>query len=155
MAVIETGKGICVENVLSLRKKIRQEEMNIEMNKIGNFFKTNGIKKSGPVITTTYAVVEDGVLDIEILVPMDKAIELPTEYRFKPVFKLVNALRVRHEGDPTLLQGIYNEMIDYIKKNNLQQITTGYNVTIKDIEEGMNLDEWVIDVYIGVSENLL
>ena len=46
-------------------------------------------------------------------------------------------------------------MLEYIKENNLQQITTGNNVTVKDITPDLSMDEVVIDVYIGVSENVL
>ncbi len=155
MVVIETGRTLNMENVLSLRKKITQEEMQKEMAKIGQFFEENGIKKSGYIATTTYSIDSDGKLDIEILVPMDKLVELPPEYRLKPVFKLVNAIYARHEGNPANLQNVYNEMMEFIKENNLQQITTGYNVTVKDSSLAMSMGEIVIDVYIGVSENIL
>jgi len=155
MTVIQTGKELKMENVLSLRKKMRQEEVQQEMIKIGRFFEANGIKKSGNIATTTYSIDPDGTLDIEILIPMDKSVDLPSEYKLKPVFKLVNAVYARHEGNPANLQNVYNEMLAYIKEKNLQQITTGYNVTVKDITPGMSIDEVVIDVYIGVSENIL
>ncbi|MDQ2085163.1 AraC family transcriptional regulator [Herbivorax sp. ANBcel31] len=155
MAVIQRSKELKMENVLSLRKKMTQEQMQKEMAKIGQFFEANAIKKAGNITTTTYYVDSDGTLDMEILVPMDKLVELPSEYRLKPVFKLVNAVYARHEGNPSNLQNVYNEMLGYIKENNLQQITTGYNVTVKDITPNMSMDEVVIDVYIGVSENVL
>lgn len=155
MGVVQRGKELKMENVLSLRKKMTQEEMQKEMAKIGQFFEANGIKKSGYITTTTYSIDSDGTLDMEILVPMDKLVDLPSEYRLKSVFKLVNAVYARHEGNPANLQNVYNEMLAYIKENNLQQITTGYNVTLKDITPDMSMDEVVIDVYIGVSENVL
>ncbi len=150
MAVIEIGKRLELKNVLSLRKKMTQEDMQKEMAKIGQFFEANGIKKSGYIATTTYSIDSDGTLDMEILVPMDKIVELPSEYKLKPVFRLVNAVYVRHEGNPSNLQNVYNEMMAYIKENNLQQITTGYNVTVKDFRPDTS-----IDVYMGVSENVL
>lgn len=155
MAVIQSGKELLMENVLSFRKKMTQEEIQHEMVKIGEFFKNNGINKSGCIASTTYSIDSDGKLDMEILVPMDKLVDLPSEYKLKPVFKLVNSVYARHEGNPVNLKNVYNEMLAYIKENNLQQITTGYNVTVKDLVPGMSVDEVVIDVYIGVSENIL
>ena len=92
---------------------------------------------------------------MEILVPMDRKVDLPSDYNFKQLFKIVNAVYVRHEGNPAFLQKVYDEMLLYITKNSLQQITPAYNVTVKDLLPGMSADELVIDVYIGVSENIL
>jgi len=36
-----------------------------------------------------------------------------------------------------------------------QFFVTGYNVTVKKILPGMSIDEIIIDIYIGVSENIL
>jgi effector-binding domain-containing protein len=155
MIIIEEGKELKVVNVLSLRKKMSQEQINAEMIAIGKFFEANGIKKSGAIMTTTYSIDTNGVSDMEILVPMDKVVDLTSQYKFKPVFKLVNAVYARHQGNPALLHSVYNEMLAYIQRNKLQQITTGYNVTVKDITPEMNIDELIIDVYIGVSENIL
>lgn len=155
MLAIETGKELIMRNVLSVRRKMTQNNMQEEMSKIGQFFENNGIKKTGPIVTTTFGIEKDGTIDMEILVPMSKIIDVPSEYRFKQIFKLENAVYVRYEGNPKFLQSVYNEMISYIHENNLQQITTGYNVTVRDNTEGITIDEVIIDVYIGVSSNIL
>lgn len=46
-------------------------------------------------------------------------------------------------------------MVEFISRNGLQQITPGYNVTVKDLLPGMSVDDCIIDVYIGVSDNIL
>ncbi len=155
MADIETNKNITLENLLSLRKKMLSTEINEEMIKISKLFAANGIKKAGPIVTTTFAVLENNVLDMEILVPMDKIFELPNEYKFKPKFKLTNAIYARHCGNPAFLQEVCNEMVEFISRNGLQQITPGYNVTVKDLLPCMSVDDCIIDVYIGVSDNIL
>jgi len=86
---------------------------------------------------------------------MDKRVELEGEYRVKDLFHLVNAVYARHEGNPATLQGTYNEMMAYMQKNQLQQITVGYNVNVKDMLPGMSIDELVMDVYIGVNLSML
>ena len=135
-----------------------QAEVNTEMMNIGKLFEEKGIKKSGPVVTATFAIetlVGQPLLDMEILVPMDKTIELTGEYRVKDLFHIVNAVYARHEGNPSTLQNTYNEMMAFIGKNKLQQITAGYNVNVKDMLPGMSMDELVIDVYIGVNPSVL
>ncbi len=57
MADIETNKSITLENLLSLRKKMLSTEINEEMIKISKLFAANGIKKAGPIVTTTFAVL--------------------------------------------------------------------------------------------------
>lgn len=69
---------------------------------------------------------------------------------------MVNAVYARHIGNPMLLQNTYNEIIDYINKNNLQPITAAYNVTISDIREGQALYNFIVDdiwVLIQISYN--
>jgi len=158
MVNIEVGKELILENVLSLRKKLTQEEINSEMIIISKFLESNGISKNGSVITTTYGmdITSKGtVFDMEILIPIDKVFDMSCEYKLKPIFKLTNAIYARHEGNPAKLQNLYNYMMIYMKERNLQQITSGYNVTIRDIVPGMSVDDVIIDVYIGVSPNIL
>ena len=158
MTVIETGKSLRLENVLSLRKKMTQPEVQQEMMKIGQYFQEKGIKKNGPVVTATFAVEQvDGqpLLDMEILVPMDKQVDLGGEYRVKIVFHLVNAVYARHEGNPNLLQGTLNEMVKYIHEHGLRQINAAYSVNVRELKPGDSLEDMVADVYIGVDPSTL
>jgi len=158
MPAIETGKELRLENVLSLRKKMTQPEIQQEMMKIGQYFQEKGIKKNGPVVTATFAVEQvegQPLLDMEILVPMDKQVDLDGEYRLKKVFHLVNAVYARHEGNPNFLQTTLNEMVKYSKDQGLRQITAAYNVNVRELKPGDSLEEMVVDVYIGVDPSTL
>ena len=156
--MIELGRELRIENVLSLRKKVVQNELNTEMGKIVKFLSDNSLRKVGPIITATFAVEAvngQPLLDMEILVPIDKNIEASGEYHFKKLFHLVNAVYAQHTGNPATLQITYDQMVAYINKNKLQQITAGYNVNVKELQPGMSLDEMIVDVYIGVNPNVL
>lgn len=160
MLNIEMGKELKLNNVISLRKKMTQEKVEKEMIKIGNFINENNLKKNGSVVTATFQVeMNNGqpIMDMEILVPVDREVELSntSEYKFKKVFHLVNAVYARHIGNPMLLQSTYNEIMDYINKNNLQPITAAYNATVSEIREGQALDDFIVDVYVGVNPNRL
>lgn len=99
---------------------------------------------------------EEHLLDIEFLIPLDRAVELSGDYAFKPEFHLVNAIYSRYSGDPALIQEQYNEMLRYIHTHNLQQITAAYNVNI-NINDGNTIENThpIIDIYIGVNPNIL
>ncbi|MHB8062262.1 MAG: AraC family transcriptional regulator [Ruminiclostridium sp.] len=158
MAIAEAEKEFRLENVLSLKKIWHKKKINSEMIKIGKFLQYNELKKAGSIITATFAIeTQNGqpLLDMEILVPIDKKIELPREYVFKPVFHIVNAIYARHEGNPKTFQNTYNDMLTYIQQNKLQQLTAGYNVQVKDLMSGVTPDDMVVDVYIGVNPNTL
>ena len=112
--MIETNKSIRLENLLSLRKKMTQQQINEEMMNIGKFLQENNIKKNGPIVTATFAIEEANgqpLLDMEILVPMEREAALPEKYKLKPVFHLVNAVYARDLGNPAQLQNTYKEII--------------------------------------------
>ncbi len=156
--MVESGKEFIMENVLSLRKKMTQRQLDQEMEKIGEFLQSNGATQAGPIVTVTFSIEtknEEPLLDMEILVPMDKELELSGDYVFKPLFKVTNAVYARHKGNPAKLQNTYNEMLSFIQENNLQQITVGYNVLINEPMPGLTLDDMIIDVYIGINPNIL
>lgn len=155
---IEIGKELKMENLLSLRKKMKQSEIVFEMQKIGYYFQKNGIKRAGPIVNTTYNIENvngEQIIDVEILVPMDKKYELSGEYKLKEKFHLLNAVYANHKGNPAFLQQTYEMLFNYIQNNNLQQITPAYNVNVKELAPGESADEMVIDVYIGISPNIL
>ena len=84
---------------------------------------------------------------------MDRKVDLPSDYNFKQLFKIVNAVYVRHEGNLAFLQKFMMKCF-YITKTVCTK-TPAYNVTVKDLLPGMSADELVIDVYIGVVKNIL
>ncbi|EPR08037.1 GyrI-like domain-containing protein [Ruminiclostridium papyrosolvens] len=158
MLQIEREKSFKAENVLSLRRKVTQSQANEEMNKIAKYLKENSLKQTGPIITATFAIdsgLSEPLIDMEILVPIDKKISSPVEYKFKDIFHIKHAVHAKHVGTPATLHKTYNDLFTYIKENNLQQITTAYNVYIKNIESRQPADNLNIDVYIGVNPSVL
>ncbi|OMF13959.1 AraC family transcriptional regulator [Paenibacillus amylolyticus] len=156
--MIEIEKEFKIENVLSLRKKMTQADIQQEMMNIGKFLEQNDLKKNGPLVTVTFAIEqsnEQPLLDTEILVPLDQPTKLYGEYNFKNVFHLMNAVYARHEGNPNTLQDTYNELNQYINQKGLQPITAAYNVNVVDLQPGQSMDNMIVDVYIGVNPSIL
>jgi hypothetical protein len=103
MAVTEAGIDFKLRNVLSLRKKMTRKDYNCELGKLAQFLEDNGIKKAGSIITITFAVeVSDGepLMDLEILVPVEKKVYATGDYIFKSIFHMVNAVCITKEENP-------------------------------------------------------
>ena len=114
MIEIKANQEYKMENVFSIRKKMSQLEIQQTLSDIGNTIKEAGANKSGAVVTTTFAVEQAAagpILDMEILVPLDKEISIQEPYIFKPIFHLKYAVYARHEGNPQLLQNTLNQMM--------------------------------------------
>lgn len=94
-------------------------------------------------------------MDIEVLIPLDKRISVPSGYTFKPIFRLNNAVKIRHIGNPATLQNSANELMRYITDNELMPITAGYNVTVQELVNQTDIENLIVDMYVGVCDNKL
>ena len=101
---------------------------------------------------STYAV-EGNELDIELLMPIDKSIDSTDKFAFKNYIKIINAVVASYKGRPIGLQEACNQLNQYIMEHKLQPITVGYNVTKKT--DMLNPENTEIDVYVGISPNIL
>ena len=93
------------------------------------------------------------MLDVEVFLPFDWAVENTKNCFFKEMLKIVNAVVISYKGNPIGLQDACNELNQYIMKNWMQPITVGYNLT-KHVDP-QNPDNTEIDVYVGISPNVL
>jgi effector-binding domain-containing protein len=157
MHLIERNQELLFENLFSCRLKATQGEINREMAGIESFLLRGGIQRSGPVITSVSSlelIRKKQILDFEILFPIDRGIEPTAHYEVKPLFHLVNALRLRHEGGRDTLPRAYNELVVYMISEGLQPITPLYNVTTT--EEGAIVEDCdAFDVYVGVDPSVV
>ena len=158
MINIEEKKELHLENVLSYRALMTQGEIHEEMQKIDNFLSKMNIRKNGPLMTTTFdSQNNQAKSDVELLQPIANKIEvdLPEKYMLKNEFKLVNAIYSRYIGHPQNFQGHVNQIDDYIKNNNINRITTPYIVSVTQPKSHDELNEMIIDCYIGVNPSIL
>ncbi|MBR3294355.1 MAG: AraC family transcriptional regulator [Oscillospiraceae bacterium] len=155
---IQTGQTLELHNVLSYRAKMTQQEFAAKAQEIDARLREQGAQRVGSSATATFSV-EPGahgpVMDVEILIPLNKEITLPEGCVWKPHFLLTNALVVRHVGSPATMQESANALNVYISEHQLTPITVGYNVTVKEPKTPLELDEMIVDIYVGVSPNIL
>ena len=152
MVQIEEEKILEVENLISFRGKIKVEELQKLGQEMENKASLAGAKKVAYPITATYSV-EGDLIDIEMLLPIDKPIDDIDKFRYKSKVKIVNAIVAKHRGNPMKLQSTCNKLNQYLIEHKLVPITVGYNVTKKI--DALNVEDTEIDVYVGISPNIL
>lgn len=152
MIEIKEGQKLEINNLLSFRGKIKQDEMENIVEEMEKFIIQEDAVRLYPSISTTY-MMEGELIDIEILIPINRRIEGDNKYLFKDKLLICNAVVVRHSGNSESLQKIFSELNQYIIHRELQPITTAYSVTQK--KDVLNSNDYNIDIYIGVSNNIL
>lgn len=153
MTQIMENQELEFDNLLSFRGKVGNEQLqqiNVQMEQL---IKESGAEKKGYPITVTYGV-EGNLMDIEILVPLDKKIDSKdTKFVFKDKLKILHALKAVHTGNPAGLQNTCNELNEYMTKNQMVPVTAGYNITRK--VDMLDINNSEIDIYVGINPNIL
>ena len=155
---IQINQEYRMSNVLSFRKKLPAAEFQRESIRIGKFVESGGYTRTGSTVTATFSIEQQNgeqVLDMEILVPLDKSFSPPDGCVCKPEFVLTNAASIRHIGNPAGLQDTCNRLMAYLQEHNLQPITGGYNATVREAKTPTEIDQMIVDVYIGINPNIL
>jgi len=158
MVDILTNQELCMSNVLSFRKKIPVHNLQNEVERMEKFIKDGGYTKAGPSVSATYGLElqnNEQMIDVEVLIPLDKYFVPPEGCEYKAEFKLVNAVSIRHTGNPARLQETCDKLMAFIEEHKLSPITCGYNVTIQEPKLQAGVESMIVDVYIGISPNLL
>lgn len=152
MIEILSGQMLEIDNLFSYRGKIKSAELEEIGKKMEEKVNLAGAKRIGMPITVTYGV-ENDTMEIEILLPIDRKISSTIEFCYKEKIKIVNALVAKHKGNPMKFQNTCNELNQYIAENKHVPITAGYNVTKKT--NPIDIEDTEIDVYVGISPNIL
>ena len=98
---ITQHKEIRLENLLTNRANIEEGAMEKEFEVMETFIKKNKLNQVGGVITAIHKMdKENGLLDMEIMIPVESSIDSLEPYTIKPIFHLENALHLEYLGDP-------------------------------------------------------
>lgn len=152
MADIRQGQTLEMEYLMSFRGKVRQHELENIGKDLELQVKLAGAEKVGYPITATHAI-EGDMIDIEIMLPINKRIKSTSKYVFKEKLLITNALKAIHLGNPAGLLVTCNELTQYIAEHKLVPITVSYNVTVK--MDMLNAENSEIDMYVGINPNIL
>ena len=152
MLEIKENQELNVANVLSYKGKVKQAELENVGKEMESYIQNVGAKRVGNPIVATYAI-EGATVDVELLMPIDMIINSKDKFVFKNQIKIVNAVVAAYKGHPIGLQDTCNQLNQYIMEHKLQPVTVGYNVTKKT--DMLNPENTEIDVYVGISPNIL
>lgn len=147
-----------MKNVLSFKGEVAQQDMSYIMQEIEKIVLENGAEKNGPIVTATFDVHKKGnhtIMAVQVLLPLSKAISVPNGYELKPIFRLNNAIKVIHKGNPEYLQESVDKLMQYIEEKGLMTITPGYNIALNVPNKQENFEEFCAEVYVGVCDNIL
>ena len=152
MLEIRENQELVIFNLLRYRGKVRQAETEKIGKEMEDYIQKASAKRVDNPITAIYAV-EGDVIDIELFMPIDISIDSTDKFIFKNQIKIVNAVVAVYKGHPMGLQEACNRLNEHIIEHKLQPITVGYNVTKKT--DMLNPENTEIDVYVGISPNIL
>lgn len=155
--MIEEHNELNVINLLSFRATLTQAEIQGKMKNAEKFINDNHLTIVGPKISTTYSVTQGIVptMDLEILIPIDNAFKETVEYKFKSEFKLINALKSVHKGNPSGFNNTVMELQKYIKDKNLMPITSLYTVNVHEVNDSEDTDKFHTELYVSINPNIL
>ncbi|MBE6852201.1 MAG: AraC family transcriptional regulator [Ruminococcus sp.] len=157
MEITENNK-LEMYNVFSYRGTVTQQQLNNVSLEIEEILNSSGARKVGSPVSATFSMSTNAgeqVMDVELLIPIDREIQVPYGYTFKPIFRLNNAVKIRHKGNPALMQQSMNELLKYINEKKLSVATSAYVVTITDPKILGSMDEFISEIYVGVNDNIL
>lgn len=150
---ILTNQDFKIINVLTFRKKINQQTAMCITQQIDSILLQNGAQKTGNTVSITHGIsVENGqqIIDLEMMIPLDRKINAPDGFDFMPEFSLTNALQMRIEGNPQQLQTAIQKFAEYIRNKNFKPSTPLYVVAVKESTGPLDVDDMITDLYSGV-----
>lgn len=92
-----------------------------------------------------------GVLDVEVLIPVDGSFMSCDEYARKPVFRLINAVTIRHEGNIAEIAETLGKLREHISQKAYETVTKPYYSVVRADDTG----DSIIDIYVGINYNVL
>ncbi len=150
------GQELFLENLMTTRVTTKLQEVPEVLNKFKAYIESMGAKVIGNPISTTFSENQNtGEVDIQFYTRIDKRIEGNNEYIYKEKLLLKNCIKVTHKGNPNLLVDTYNKLNNYIIKNGITPISTGFNITTSNVKSEDNSDNYEVDIYISISPNFI
>ncbi len=153
---IKTGQELHLKNLLSIRKRMTQMEIPIELQKVKIFLEKNDVNVKD-ILSTTFSAQPDesGIMkmDTEILVVLDKEIENIEPFSLKEEIHIVNALCLEHEGASSDIPSLYNEINTYLLQHALQAITTAYTLSVDAFTS--TPEKVKVKIFVGLNPNII
>lgn len=141
--------SLFLENLISYKTNAKKEDVPKLAKHIFQNISALGVTAGERIYFTENEKEEK---NIEILIPIKGEINEREEYGHKDLFKLVNAVTIRHEGSIADMKKTEEKLEEYIKQK-FYDVITPYYYNIIRLDD--NPCDCIIDVYVGVNYNRL
>ena len=143
------------ENALSYTTKVEVNKLPALLGYIVQNTDALGLEITGNIvfsITGFHEFTDKCVLDIEILIPVNKAFLSSERYGFKPRFRLANAVTYRIDSSIHELIDARIRLLEYLIGNNLNAVSNIYYI-VSFFDRSTEIEYYVAAV--SVNENIL
>ncbi len=140
------------KNLLSYKTRVELEKMPELISYVENNIDAIDLSIVGDIIFSVDEAAKElnvSIVDVELLIPVNRRFVSSSRYVFKPVFRLENAVLVKYCGHFYELPDAHQKISEYLLSNKLQPITKIYHVLRR-----MHEDKGVIDMFVGINGNL-
>ncbi|MBR3283693.1 MAG: hypothetical protein IKI56_10425 [Ruminococcus sp.] len=148
MQILE-NRSLFMENMISYRTNLPKEDIPKLADHICRNVSALGVE---PTKKICFTYPTDEKKDIEILVPVIGDISSHNEYGHKELFRLINAVTIRHEGSLADIDTTEKKLVDYVRKRSYEMITRPYYNIVRLAD---NPADCIVDIYIGTNYNKL
>ena len=145
-----------VENLLSYKARVDSRDLNDMLLYVERNLDALELELTGnTILNVSEVILEESkrIFGIEVLFPINKPFESQGQCIYKPVFKLENAVMSRFYSGYHEIPDIKEQMLLYVKQNNMQPATDVYYVIQRNLNN--NVPDKVFDAYIAVNSNIV
>ena len=151
MQIIEK-QTLSYRNLVSYKTKTRIKDIPQLLRYIRENLHNLGLASVGRTLfTINNKDVPEEVFDVNILIPVEGEFTSCKEYVHKPVFKLINAVTIRHEGNISGIAYTLETLREHISRKAYETVTIPYYSVVRVDETG----DSIIDIYVGINYNIL
>lgn len=143
------------ENALSYTTKVEANKLPALLGYIVQNTDALGLEITGNLVFTItgfHEFTDKCILDIEILIPVNKAFLSSERYIYKPRFRLVNAVSCRIDSSIRELIDIRIRLSEYLIDNNLKAISNIYYI-VSFSDRGTEIEYY--EAVVSVNENIM
>lgn len=148
MQILE-NRSLYMENMISYKTNLPKEEIPKLAEHICRNVSALGVEPTNK-LCFTYSTEDKN--DIEILVPVIGDISAHSKYGHKKLFRIINAVTIRHEGSLADIDITEKKLVDYIEDRSYEMITKPYYNIVRLTEDAADC---IVDIYIGTNYNKL
>ena len=147
MQILE-HQNIHLDNLISYTTKVKRSDILKLTQYISDNLHVLDLKKNDNIIFAEKEFINDETLNIEVLIPVKGKIQECKVYNYKPIFKLNNALMIRHEGSIDTISKTRTILYKFIEEHGFKPSSEPYYIVIRN--DNFHIDDCITDICIDI-----